>query len=138
MNELAGVEVIAKVCHETNRAWCEALGDMSQQPWDQADEWQRVSAVKGVEFALNGGTAEEQHQEWCADKQADGWVFGDIKDSDAKTHPCLVGYYSLPQAQRYKDALFIAIVRTLAPCAAAVQFPAHEHESVRTTGSVST
>ena len=43
---------IAKVCHEINRAYCHAIGDDSQLSWDQAPEWQRQSAIHGVEFSL--------------------------------------------------------------------------------------
>ena len=32
---------------EINRAYCAALGDTSQLPWDQAPEWQRQSAING-------------------------------------------------------------------------------------------
>lgn len=42
-----------------------------------------------------------------------GWVFGEIKDADAKTHPCIVPYDELPEFQKKKDHLFIAIVKAL-------------------------
>jgi hypothetical protein len=107
------VEAIARVCHEANRAWCEAHGDRSQVGWDAAADWQRASAIEGVEKALNGATPEELHDSWCAFKRADGWVCGDVKDAGAKTHPCLVPYDELPDEQREKDHLFAAIVTTL-------------------------
>lgn len=46
--------------------------------------------------------------------QARRRVYGEVKDGEAKTHPCLVPYEQLPPAQRLKDDLFAAIVRTLA------------------------
>jgi hypothetical protein len=112
---MAETEQIARVCHEANRAWCEANGDISQLPWDQADQWQRDSALEGVQKALDGATAEELHESWIAFKEADGWVYGDVKDPVAKTHPCLVPYGDLPEEQRRKDPLFAAIVSALAP-----------------------
>lgn len=104
--------VIAKVCHETNRAYCETLGDESQKPWAEAEQWQRDSAIKGVEFAQANPsvTAEGQHDAWSADKVKNGWVYGPVKDAEKKTHPCLVPYKELPPAQQKKDALFRAIV----------------------------
>jgi hypothetical protein len=45
--------LIAQVCHEANRAWCEVNGDTSQKPWNEAEQWQRDSAIKGVEFAMS-------------------------------------------------------------------------------------
>lgn len=106
---------IAQVCHEANRVFCEQNGDLSQFPWWQAPAWQRESAVKGVEFALKGDSGPEaQHESWVADKVADGWVFGEKKDAEAKTHPCIVPYDQLPKFQQQKDALFQAIVRAIA------------------------
>jgi len=49
-----------------------------------------------------------------ADKEADGWVYGVIKDPAAKTHPCMVPFEQLPAEQRAKDLGFKAIVRALA------------------------
>lgn len=40
-------EKIARVAHEVNKAYCEALGDMSQPVWEEAPEWQRASATSG-------------------------------------------------------------------------------------------
>jgi hypothetical protein len=107
------VEQIARVCHEANRAWCEANGDDSQKPWDEADEWQRESARKGVEVALAGSTSESQHQAWCQQKYDDGWRYGEAKDAEKKTHPCLVPYDELPEEQQRKDTLFRAVVFAL-------------------------
>jgi hypothetical protein len=106
---------VARVCHEINRAICEAAGDTSQRPWLEAEAWQRESAIKGVEFAVanpNAG-ASAQHDAWMADKIADGWVYGPVKDAAAKTHPCLVPYDQLPFEQRVKDHTFRAIVKTM-------------------------
>ncbi|MET0604283.1 MAG: RyR domain-containing protein [Baekduia sp.] len=104
---------IARVCHEANRAWCEANGDTSQKPWDEADQWQRDSAIEGVTVALDGATPAELHQAWCEAKTRDGWIYGEVKDAEAKTHPCLVAYADLPPEQRVKDVLFSAIVGAL-------------------------
>lgn len=109
------VETIAMACHEANRAWCVAHGDYSQSIWQDAEQWQRDSAVAGVQVAIDGATPEEQHEAWCGDKLAAGWVYGPVKNADVKTHPCLVSYDQLPEMQKIKDALFGAIVRTLAP-----------------------
>lgn len=110
---MATVEQIARVCHEANRAWCEANGDTSQPLWDDAPEWQRSSAIIGVKGAVAGNTPEESHQSWLDVKAADGWQYGEAKDPVAKTHPCFVRYDDLPPEQRVKDHLFTAIVRVL-------------------------
>jgi hypothetical protein len=105
----------ARVCHEVNRALCDAFGDQSQAPWDDAEEWQRESAIKGVHFALANPEAgpAAQHDAWCRDKVAAGWTYGTVKDATAKTHPCLVPYDQLPPEQRAKDHSFRAVVRAM-------------------------
>ena len=106
---------IASVCHEANRAWCEANGDFSQKPWGTAETWQIISAEKGVEFRLENPDAlpSAQHDAWSADKIADGWKYGVVKDADKKEHPCLVPFEELPEFQQKKDTLFTAIVDAL-------------------------
>lgn len=100
---------IARICHEANRAYCETQGDHSQPLWEHAPDWQRASAIDGVWHALEGGTPETLHENWLRAKLADGWVYGPIKDSETKQHPCLVPYDQLPEEQKRKDRLFVAI-----------------------------
>lgn len=112
----ADVLEIARVCHEANKAWCDAHGDHSQSWWVYAADWQRQSAIKGVEFAIANPDALDsaQHDAWTADKVKDGWIYGDVKDAEKKTHPCLVPFDQLPPHQQAKDRLFRAIVKALA------------------------
>lgn len=106
---------IAAVCHEANRAYCATIGDNSQPRWEDAPEWQVDSAISGVQKIASGEiTAPEQsHESWSAHKFADGWKYGDVKDPEAKTHPCLVPFIALPPEQQVKDKLFFAITTTL-------------------------
>ena len=112
------IEEIAEVCHEVNRAICEASGDSSQKPWADAEDWQRASAVAGVKYTLAhpDATPADQHDAWSADKLSAGWVYGPTKDASAKTHPCLVPYDQLPFEQRVKDHAFRAVVATMTTC----------------------
>ena len=104
----------AQAAHEVNRAYCRALGDLSQFPWEDAPEWQRRSAIDGVGLALKPDTTPElQHEAWCKAKCEDGWVYGAEKDPVKKTHPCLVPYTCLPEPQRRKDALYQITVRAI-------------------------
>jgi hypothetical protein len=108
-----GVQDIARMTHEVNRAYCESIGDHSQVAWADAPTWQRDSAVKGVWAAIRGDTPEQLHEGWSQVKLLDGWKYGPVKDAEAKTHPCLVPYAELPAEQRVKDYLFKAVVTTL-------------------------
>lgn len=109
------LEYIAKACHEANRVWCQANGDFSQQHWQEAEQWQRDSAIVGVKYRGDNPQAKQdsQHNAWMQDKINDGWVFGEAKDAEKKTHPCIVPFEQLPEFQQKKDALFCAIVDAL-------------------------
>ena len=117
MDLVLGYEACARAAHEVNRAWCILNGDNSQVAWELAPQWQRDSAIRGVMGVLDGNTPEQQHEAWSADKYADGWIYGPIKDANAKTHPCLVPYGDLPEVQRAKDGLFVATVKAMAAAA---------------------
>jgi hypothetical protein len=109
------VELIAQVAHEVNRAYCLAIGDTSQVAWADAPDWQKDSAINGVKFKLSNlaATPEDQHQSWLDQKAKDGWVYGEVKDAEKKTHPCIIPYAELPESQKAKDYLFVAVVTSL-------------------------
>lgn len=109
------IEAIAKVCHQANKALCEINNDNTQLDWEKAEQWQKDSAIIGVKYALDNpyAAASAQHEAWSQDKLANGWVYGEIKDAEAKTHPCLVKFNELPLFQQQKDILFKAVVKSL-------------------------
>ena len=105
------IEKIARVCHQTNKAYCESLDDMSQVDWEEAPEWQKESARNGVRFHLNTiSTPEGSHKNWMEVKEADGWIYGEVKDVDKKTHPCFLPYEKLPDDQKIKDYIFRSVI----------------------------
>jgi hypothetical protein len=112
--EPAQLEACARGAHEMNRAYCLALGDTSQPSWEEAPDWQKTSARNGVHGAISGNTPEQSHESWLAEKKADGWKYGPVKNPETKEHPCFVPYEHLPSGQKAKDALFVATVRAMA------------------------
>lgn len=102
---------IAELCHEVNKAYCESIGDYSQKSWVDAPQWQRDSVINGVKFHLENENTkpEDSHNNWMRQKIEEGWVYGEIKDSEKKTHPCMIEYNELPVEQRSKDYIFKAI-----------------------------
>lgn len=109
------VIAIARACHEVNRAYCQSQGDHSQPAWSEAPEWQRQSAMNGVLYAMGHPEAKpaDSHESWLDEKRRDGWIYGPVKDPQAKTHPCFVPYDELPTSQKAKDYIFLAIVRMM-------------------------
>ena len=92
---------IAKIAHEANRAYCESLGDFSQDRWSDVLQWQRDSAMNGV-LAIERGAVtkpEHSHENWLSEKDKDGWVYGPKKNADLSvgclTHPCMVPFNTL-------------------------------------------
>lgn len=116
-NRVFCVEDVARICHEANRALCVTQGDRSQVEWHEAPNWQRESAYEGVRFHLEHPDAgpEASHENWLAHKRAEGWRYGEVKDPEQKTHPCLVAFAELPAEHQAKDYLFRGIVTALAP-----------------------
>jgi hypothetical protein len=105
---------IARIAHEVNRAYCEAMGDNSQQTWESAPQWQKDSALLGVELHTSGDHGPEaSHESWMAQKVADGWRYGPEKNPEIKEHPCMVPFSDLPKEQQAKDFLFRGVVHAL-------------------------
>ncbi len=109
------IQNLARICHNINKAYCEALGDASQPCWDDAPEWQKQSAVTGVRLHIDNPNAgpEESHESWLAEKMRDGWTYGEVKNPETKEHPCMVRFDDLPPAQQAKDYIFRAVVHEL-------------------------
>jgi len=112
MKKQVSNEEIAELCHEVNKAYCEMLGDNSQLSWKEAPQWQRESALNGVEFHLANplASASASHDSWMKEKIEAGWVYGTEKDPEKKTHHCIVPFEELPHEQQMKDYLFKSIV----------------------------
>lgn len=110
-------EQIARVCHEANRAYCATLGDQSQPQWADAPQWQKDSAIQGVQFHLAAHKAgskprpEASHEKWLEQKRNEGWQYGPVKDPERKLHPCFMPYDGLPVDQRMKDYIFGFVVQ---------------------------
>lgn len=109
------VLVIAQVAHMINLAYCASLGDNTQPAWEDAPEWQKQSAVAGVEMHLANpdATPEQSHESWLAQKKEQGWKYGKVKDAEKKEHPCFLTYDELPPEQKAKDYLFRGVVHAL-------------------------
>lgn len=102
------VRNISKACHEKNARHCESVGDMSQKSWEDTPSPLRMSVISGVLFHLNNpeASASSSHESWLAYKEKEGWTYGEVKDTVAKTHPCFLPFQDLPDFDKKKDFMF--------------------------------
>ena len=110
-------EEIARVVHAAHRELQIVQGDpVPSPPWDEAPEYQVRQTVTGVREMLRHPdlAAPASHEQWAARMRADGWSYGEVKDTERKTHPALLPFADLPVGQQLQDWLFTAIVRALA------------------------
>lgn len=106
------VEDIARTAHEVNGAY---MSLEEHKKWEDLPVEEKVSRMQGVAAQLRYGySAPEQHELWMASKIQEGWTYGEQKDSEKKTHPCLVPYADLPEVMKTKDHIFRAVVQSLA------------------------
>jgi hypothetical protein len=119
-------KIIAAACHSAWYAYTVlALGEPGE-PWTTAPEWQKSSILHAVAFwdALDTDAlpfekvCAASHVAWMKERTRGGWIYGTVKDPEKKTHPCLVPYEELPEAQRKKDAVVVQTylaLRSLVP-----------------------
>jgi hypothetical protein len=103
---------IAEFAHEINRAYCEAIGDHTQPKWADLPAHLQAGIMMGVEANMDSIMSPEQsHSVWMEEKRRTGWKYAPVKNVEAREHPCMVPWDLLPQDQRVKDYLFVAVMR---------------------------
>ena len=111
----ASIMKIAQVMHEAVRAWQKANGQAAAPPWSRAPKWMKEASREAVLWRMDNPRASSsvQHEQWMAQKRAEGWKYGRIKNGTRKTHPLLVPYADLPEVERRKDAMVGALIDSL-------------------------
>ncbi len=47
--------------------------------------------------------AKNVHEVWAETRIAQGWTYGEQRNDELKTHPCLIPYEELPEEERVYD-----------------------------------
>lgn len=54
-----------------------------------------------------------EHLRWSWDKRLNGWVYGNVRDNNKKTHPGLISYDQLPETEKEKDREMVRLIPAL-------------------------
>lgn len=108
----ATINSVARVCHESMRAYRVALGEPELPPWDEAEDWQVEATLAAIRFRIANPDAPPgaQHRQWMVQKHQLGWQFGRTRDEEIRTHPMMVPFEALPETERRKDILIQKVV----------------------------
>lgn len=52
---------------------------------------------------LTDKLAENTHEVWATGRLKDGWTYGETRNDEKKTNPCLVPYDDLPDSEKEYD-----------------------------------
>jgi hypothetical protein len=100
---------IAIICHYNAQGYQDVLGQPAPAPsWHTFPEERRAMVERQVARAKRGYSPRELFESWRAEMVELGWVWGPVKDPDAKppTHPNLVDWDQLPLWEQNKDSAF--------------------------------
>lgn len=109
-----GVDEVAKWIYEATRVeaeWSER--PIVPEPWEKRDDTFRKQFVDTIAEYMSMDklpTPAEAHESWNQAYYKMGWKYGEVRDTEAKTHPDLVPFDKLPQPEKDKDAIFLAFV----------------------------
>ena len=97
-------EFISRIRH---LGWCCYQIAAGQDYNVEPNKDQYESLLQGVKFGLQNldMTPEQNHENWMKCKTEQGWVYGEVKDFEKKTHPDLVPFNELPKIEADKDIM---------------------------------
>jgi len=90
----------------------EALAPIVPASWDEREEpfkRQFVDVIVRQCGPERSSDPQLLHELWAEEYLRMGWKYGKIYDPQAKTHPDLVPYTELPQLEKDKDSVFVAL-----------------------------
>jgi hypothetical protein len=110
------VEQIAKIAHQTMKAYSETLDDYSQINWEELTPTQQQmvrDAVNNFLVAVEKGTILDEknvHNNWMEARIKEGWTYGETKSYINKTDPMLVPFSQVPAEQTVKYKLLRKVI----------------------------
>ncbi len=59
--------------------------------------------LSGELMELVEAMAENVHEVWAQSRMEQGWIYGEQRNDELKTHPCLIPYADLPEVEKEYD-----------------------------------
>lgn len=108
---------MARAVHEINRHYNKLLMDREDPTWDDLSDEEknrRTELLSETIPDLKGISAKKMHDMWVKQQAREGWKFGETYDKKKKTHPCIVDWKDLPDLEKAKDAMYLAVIKAMA------------------------
>lgn len=104
------LELMARIAHA---GWCAYQVAVGQDYNEEPNADQLESSKDAAKFYLENPdvTSEENHENWLRMKTEQGWVYGEVKDFEKKTHPDMRPYAELPEVEKQKDAMNLLMMK---------------------------
>jgi hypothetical protein len=113
-SDIVGRELAAAIfIYEAARLQADAMNaPIIPPPWGERDAAFRTQFLDVITMMCGPDRKSdpaELHADWVRAYEAMGWVYGPVRDAEAKTHPDMVPFDQLEPREQAKDAVFIAL-----------------------------
>jgi hypothetical protein len=104
---------IAKVCHESFRAWQNSNLMPLDPAWEDAPDTLKADVVARVQAIQNNiiTKPEDAHTAWLNKMLAGGWTWGQVHDDTKKTDPMVLDWDKLSYIVKARDYLFLGVAK---------------------------
>jgi hypothetical protein len=85
---------------------------INPEPWEQRDEKFRANMIQAVAKQCGSDRLtcpEALHDAWVKAYEDMGWIYGEFRDTDKKTHPDMVPFDQLSRLEQEKDQVFLML-----------------------------
>jgi len=107
----AEVLLAAKAAHCAVQAINEAFGLYKLPQWMLCNDWYKASFTRNVEaYLYHAYPVRKVHAHWVRRMESQGWVVGETRCREQKTHPMLVSFNDLPIEEKLKLKQMRAVV----------------------------
>lgn len=105
---------IAQLLHKLMVYQALYVEDRPMRLWEDLDPKDQAMYMDAVAWIqMESVTPDMIHDFWIKRMEAQGWIYGVIKDPVHKTHPCMCPYEQLTEYEKAKDVQFLALSRML-------------------------